>query len=85
MRATEFGRCPCGAAYSSALTVVTVAGGAEPVGDVPQGLCDSCGRRVYKASVLLRLEQLVSAASHARESSSPSRSIGTESGDGLDH
>lgn len=54
------GRCPCGGDFSDRVVEVRFAaqGSVPPLEleAVPQGCCETCGSRVYHASVLNRLE-----------------------------
>jgi len=54
-RVFDYGTCPFGGKYESRMVEVTIKGvGDEPVvlKNVPQGVCQVCGSRVYKVQVL---------------------------------
>ena len=57
--AFDWGRCPCGGTYEHRLIEVRMTVAAEPVtlSNVPQGVCPSCGSRVYKAESIGRVEE----------------------------
>jgi YgiT-type zinc finger domain-containing protein len=54
----DWGRCPCGGTFEHKLVEIkmTVEGSVVTLTDVPQGVCPSCGSRVYKAETLTRVE-----------------------------
>jgi YgiT-type zinc finger domain-containing protein len=54
----EWGRCPCGGIFEHKLVEInmTVDGRGVKLTDVPQGVCPTCGSRVYKAEALARVE-----------------------------
>lgn len=60
MRTEVFGRCPCGGTYESRL--VEIRRDERVLEDVPQGGCDLCGSRVYRADMLERIEMLMFSA-----------------------
>jgi hypothetical protein len=49
-----YGNCGCGAEYDAHLAEVRFAAGV--LYDVPQAICPNCGARVYKATVIERIE-----------------------------
>lgn len=55
----HFGRCPCTGVYERRTVEVrmTVAGEALVLSNVPQGLCPTCGSRIYKSAVLQEIER----------------------------
>jgi hypothetical protein len=56
----SFGRCACRAADLELRTVLvgmTVNDQRVELSDVPQGACDVCGARVYKAAILHGMEE----------------------------
>jgi YgiT-type zinc finger domain-containing protein len=59
-----FGTCPCGSRYDERSVVVSMTPSGQTIEfrDVPQGLCPSCGGRVY----LLVYLELLEAAFHGR-------------------
>jgi hypothetical protein len=61
---TRFGVCPCGAEFEDRRVEINMsATGAEVLlRDVDQGVCPSCGGRVYKADALERVETIFRAA-----------------------
>jgi YgiT-type zinc finger domain-containing protein len=59
----DYGRCPCSGAYENRHVEVrmTVNEKVVVLTNVPQGACQVCGSRVYKAEVLERIETLMKA------------------------
>ncbi|WP_448642790.1 YgiT-type zinc finger protein [Geodermatophilus sp. URMC 63] len=57
-----FGTCPCGSSYDRRYVEVTMRSRGDPLvlTDIPQGVCPSCGSRVYKAEVLKAIESAYS-------------------------
>lgn len=60
-RGSQYGRCPCSGTYEQRRVEIRLRVHDEPVvlNDVPQGLCPSCGSRVYKRNVLAVIEALM--------------------------
>jgi hypothetical protein len=57
----EYGRCPCGGTYDHRWVEVRMqVPDGEPIvqTNVPQGACQTCGSRVYKAQILDLLETM---------------------------
>jgi hypothetical protein len=56
--AAQWGPCPCGGTYLQKMVEVrmTAAGTTGELLDMPQGTCQLCGARVYKAEGLARIE-----------------------------
>lgn len=57
----DYGRCPCTGLYERRYVEVRMNVGGKRVvlTAVPQGACQRCGSRVYKADVLQRIELLM--------------------------
>jgi YgiT-type zinc finger domain-containing protein len=57
----DYGICPCSGKYSSRFVEVrmTVAGRVVVLTQIPQGVCGTCGSRVYKPETLERVESLM--------------------------
>jgi YgiT-type zinc finger domain-containing protein len=63
----EFGRCPCGGgSYQTRVVEVrfSTSGTVTILSNIPQGTCNVCGSRVYKAGVLARIEAVMKGESH---------------------
>ena len=58
---SDYGVCPCGGVYEQRFVEVrmTVRGEFVVLEDVPQGACQQCGSRVYKAGVLQGIEAVM--------------------------
>lgn len=60
-RMNDYGPCPCGGVYESRMVEVrltTPEGEPIVLEDIPQGACERCGSRVYKADVLAHIESI---------------------------
>lgn len=57
----DYGRCPCTGLYERRFVEVrmNVRGKVVVLTGVPQGTCQMCGSRVYKADILERIETLM--------------------------
>jgi hypothetical protein len=57
------GPCPCGGTYEKHRVIVRIGqeDGVVEIANVPQGLCETCGGRVYAAAVLERIEAVFKA------------------------
>ncbi len=57
----EYGPCGCGAYFERHWVEVRTEVAGEPIvlSDLPQGVCPSCGSKVYKAEILELIEAIV--------------------------
>lgn len=58
---SDYGRCPCSGTFEKRTVEVkmTVLGELIVLDSVPQGACPTCGSRVYKAAVLMAVEDIM--------------------------
>jgi hypothetical protein len=61
---SRFGLCPCGEQFEDRCVEINLSATGSDVRltDVDQGVCPSCGGRVYKADALERVETVYRAA-----------------------
>jgi hypothetical protein len=61
---SRFGLCPCGGQFEDRRVEIKMAATGADVSlkDVDQGVCPTCGGRVYKADALERVETVFRAA-----------------------
>jgi YgiT-type zinc finger domain-containing protein len=56
----EYGRCRCGGTYESKIVEVSFSDSDVVLTDVPQGHCNVCGAKIYKARDLECIERIMS-------------------------